>query len=211
MEAIKKGLKTDIVKTPRQKFTSEEDKRLCELVTVYGNKAWKKIAQIMQTKNTRQCRERYINYLAPNLTNGPWTQEEDYSLIQFASQMGPHWSKIAKMFPTRSDVNVKNRYALLVSKGKAPLLSSKEIKVNKDFQSETNKAKTNFIDEFMSSPLEDDIIFPTDDSANLMNIDGWDSSMDDIEYYSKYPNSILKPMLNCFIFINLNTLHNFFE
>lgn len=111
-------------KTSRQKFTHEEDQRLVELVAIHGTHAWKKIAQIMKTRTTRQCRERYINYLSPNLTNGPWSPQEDAFLIQKVKEMGPRWSKIVKFFPTRSDVNIKNRYALFVSKGKAPALKS---------------------------------------------------------------------------------------
>lgn len=121
-------------KTTRQKFTAEEDSRLIELVRIHGNRAWKKIASIMKTRTTRQCRERYINYLSPDVTNGPWSVQEDSLLIEKVHEMGPKWSKIAKFFQNRSDVNIKNRYALFVSKGKAPALpphhreNSKEIK-----------------------------------------------------------------------------------
>lgn len=109
-------------KTTRQKFTAEEDARLSELVRIHGNRAWKKIASIMKTRTTRQCRERYINYLSPNVTNGPWSAQEDSLLVEKVHEMGPKWSKIAKFFQNRSDVNIKNRYALFVSKGKAPPL-----------------------------------------------------------------------------------------
>lgn len=111
-------------KSTRQKFTAEEDARLIELVRIHGNKAWKKIASIMKTRTTRQCRERYINYLSPSVTNGPWSAQDDQLLIEKVQEMGPKWSKIAKFFPSRSDVNVKNRYALFVSKGRAPPLTS---------------------------------------------------------------------------------------
>ncbi|EAY21746.1 Myb-like DNA-binding domain containing protein [Trichomonas vaginalis G3] len=111
-------------KSTRQKFTAEEDARLIELVRIHGNKAWKKIASIMKTRTTRQCRERYINYLSPSVTNGPWSAQEDSLLIEKVQEMGPKWSKIAKFFPSRSDVNIKNRYALFVSKGRAPALQT---------------------------------------------------------------------------------------
>ena len=118
-------------KSLRQKFSADEDKRKVELVSVYGNHSWKKIATLMEGRNTRQCRERYINYLSPNLINGPWTSQEDRFLIDKVKQFGQSWSKIVKYFPTRSDVNIKNRYALLVSKGKAPR-----------FKSETHRTKS---------------------------------------------------------------------
>lgn len=119
----------------RQKFTAEEDARLIELVRIHGNKAWKKIASIMKTRTTRQCRERYINYLSPSVTNGPWSAEEDQLLIEKVQEMGPKWSKIVKFFTSRSDVNIKNRYALFVSKGKAPALQ----KIPREKKEKTDK------------------------------------------------------------------------
>lgn len=60
-----------------------------------------------------------MNYLSPSLSNGPWTQYEDKLLIDKVKIIGQRWSQIVAFFPTRSEVNIKNRYALLVSKGKA--------------------------------------------------------------------------------------------
>lgn len=145
-----------VLKSPRQKFTPEEDCKLSELVQIYGTRAWKKIAQIMKTRTTRQCRERYINYLAPNLTNGPWSTEEDMALLKLAKQIGPHWSQIAKNFPTRSDVNVKNRYALLVSKGKAPQLKATKIVREKVKQIKTETCHEQLSFDTMVSPLSDE-------------------------------------------------------
>ena len=103
----------------RQKFTAEEDQLLEKLVDELGTHAWKKVSARMKTRSTRQCRERYNNYLAPNVTNGPWTAAEDALLEQKVQEMGQKWSKIAAFFEGRSDVNIKNRHALLVSKGLA--------------------------------------------------------------------------------------------
>ena len=103
----------------RQKFTAEEDRLLESLVNELGTHAWKKVSARMKTRSTRQCRERYTNYLAPNVTNGPWTAAEDALLEQKVQEMGQKWSKIASFFEGRSDVNIKNRHALLVSKGLA--------------------------------------------------------------------------------------------
>lgn len=124
MDAVE--TKSEPSKTQRQKFSHDEDQKLIKFVAIYGNRAWKKIAKEMKTRSTRQCRERYINYLSPNLKNGPWTSQEDSFLISKVKEMGPCWSKIVKFFPTRSDVNIKNRYALFVSKGKAPLIKTKQ-------------------------------------------------------------------------------------
>ena len=98
-------------KNARHMFTMEEDNRLCELVNEFGDKNWRVISRQMPNRTTRQCRERYRNYLSPRVKNGPWTQEEDILLEQKYLEYGPRWATIAKFFPSRSDVNIKNRWA----------------------------------------------------------------------------------------------------
>ena len=101
----------DKKKSARQMFTPEEDKQLIELVKEFGDRNWRMISKKMENRTTRQCRERYRNYLSPNLTNGPWTAEEDLLLEQKYVELGPKWAAIAQFFKNRSDVNIKNRWA----------------------------------------------------------------------------------------------------
>ena len=97
----------------RQLFSYEEDEQLKRLVEKFGDKDWKFIAKRMPGRSTRQCRERYKNYLSPEIKNGPWTKEEDDLLKEKYSEYGPRWSVISKFFKSRSDVNVKNRWSAL--------------------------------------------------------------------------------------------------
>jgi hypothetical protein len=76
------------------KFTSAEDARLLDLVP-------------------RQCRERYQNYLNPELRNDSWTLEEDTLLENKCDELGPKWSRIAKFFENRSDNALRNRWMML--------------------------------------------------------------------------------------------------
>ncbi|KAK8881749.1 hypothetical protein M9Y10_044385 [Tritrichomonas musculus] len=97
----------------RQLFSYEEDEQLKKLVEQFGDKDWKFIARKMPGRSTRQCRERYKNYLSPDIKNGPWTKEEDDLLKEKYNEYGPHWSSISKFFKSRSDVNIKNRWSAL--------------------------------------------------------------------------------------------------
>ncbi|KAH0792087.1 Myb-like DNA-binding domain containing protein [Histomonas meleagridis] len=97
----------------RQMFSAEEDFMLKNLVARFGDKDWKIIAENMPNRTTKQCRERYKNYLSPNIRNDPWTPEEDKILIQKYSELGPKWSTIASFLDRRSDVNIKNRWTSL--------------------------------------------------------------------------------------------------
>ena len=97
-------------KMQRKLFSIEEDAKLRFLVLQYGTSDFKKIASMMPGRSTRQVRERYKNYLSPEINNGPWSRDEDNLLRQKYNELGPKWSKIAEFFPSRSDINVKNRW-----------------------------------------------------------------------------------------------------
>jgi hypothetical protein len=91
------------------KFTSIEDQRLLDLVAIHGNQDWTRIAALLGTRNARQCRERYKNYLNPSLRQDDWTPEEDLLLLSKFAQFGAKWNKIAKFFVHRSDNSLRNR------------------------------------------------------------------------------------------------------
>ena len=98
----------------RTKFSPQEDQRLKELVAQYGTSDWAKIALALGGRTSRQCRERYKNFLQPCLVNGPWTPEEDELLIRLFHQYGPNWVAMHRRhFPTRSNNNIKNHWAIL--------------------------------------------------------------------------------------------------
>jgi hypothetical protein len=67
----------------------------------------------MPNRTTRQCRERYKNYLSPELRNLPWSPAEDLLLRERFSEFGPRWATLATFFNGRSDVSLKNRWAVL--------------------------------------------------------------------------------------------------
>lgn len=100
----------------RQKFSKEEDDQLCRLVHQYGVNNWNFVADRMQTRSARQCRERYVNYLSPDVRNGKWTAEEETLLRQMVEEHGPRWTRIVQYFPGRSAVNLKNQWSVLSSK-----------------------------------------------------------------------------------------------
>ena len=112
----------------RQMFSQEEDKLLKLLVAKFGEGSWKEIAKNMPDRTPRQCRERYKNYLAPAIQNGPWTDAEDQLLSEKVRIFGFQWAKIAIFFPSRSSVNVKNRWTVITSKAKPSTLARIEVR-----------------------------------------------------------------------------------
>ncbi len=87
-----------------------------ELVAELGENEWGEVSNRLGTRSPRQCRERFRNYLAPNLKNEPWTEEEDRLLIEKHKEFGTKWSVIAAYFPNRSDVNIKNHWAQMMNR-----------------------------------------------------------------------------------------------
>ena len=93
----------------KHKFTEEEDQKLASIIKEIGTD-WKQVSLQMKTRNPRQCRERWNNYINPSLSDAPWTVEEDNLLIDLQKQYGTAWNKIGKHFQNRSDNSLRNRF-----------------------------------------------------------------------------------------------------
>ena len=101
---------------PHAKFSQEEDEQLRQLVEKYGENAWLSISNEMNGRSSRQCRERWLNYLSPRLNNGEWTEEEDSILLEKQKELGTSWTRISKFLPGRTDQMCKNRFLMLQRK-----------------------------------------------------------------------------------------------
>ena len=91
-------------------FSEKEDQQLKTLVDQYGLKNWPTIAKFLPNRSPRQCRERYNLYLREDLSNTPWTNDEDALLIRLVAKFGHKWSKMTQNFPNRTANNIKNRF-----------------------------------------------------------------------------------------------------
>jgi len=107
----------------RSRFTPEEDSKLRSLVHQYGEGNWELISQRMENRNVRQVRERWLNFLTPNITNDPWSRQEDELLAYKINEFGTRWVYISQFFPNRSDTSIKNRWLIIKKK-----LLAKELK-----------------------------------------------------------------------------------
>jgi hypothetical protein len=95
---------------PHDKFSPADDEQLRFLVEAHGPKNWAAIADEMDGKTARQCKERWQNYLAPSLNTAPWTCAEDKLLMEKFQAFGSKWVRISKFFENRTDSMLKNRY-----------------------------------------------------------------------------------------------------
>jgi hypothetical protein len=100
----------------RSKFTVAEDALLQSLVAERPHASWAEIAAMFPDKSVRQVRDRYRNYLNPQLNHFPWSPAEDALLQEKFAIHGPQWSILRQFFINRSDVNIKNRWSTILSK-----------------------------------------------------------------------------------------------
>lgn len=110
---------------PRIKWTPEEDKKILELVSKYGTGNWILIAQQIEGKNGKQCRERWTNNLNPELNFSNWTAQEDQTIMTIYQFVGSKWAEIAKFLPGRSANATKNRFRSITRQIEVDSLSLK--------------------------------------------------------------------------------------
>ncbi|OHS96176.1 Myb-like DNA-binding domain containing protein [Tritrichomonas foetus] len=148
-----------MVKLSKNKFTPEEDAKLLKLVDQFGPCKWDIIALSMPERVGRQCRDRYMNYLSPNINNNPWTTEEDNLLVEKVNEYGTRWSLISLFFQGRTASTLKNKWYYRISK-KKPRSFTKKSKV----QINSKKVKVKIEDENSLCDLFNDI---SDDSQSV--------------------------------------------
>jgi hypothetical protein len=104
----------------KTKWTPDEDERLIASVCHFGTGNWTSVAQGVPGRKGKQCRERWVNQISPNLSREVWTAQEDAMLLQQHSFHGNAWSRISQFLPGRSSNSVKNRWAWLTRHAALP-------------------------------------------------------------------------------------------
>ncbi|XP_043213833.1 uncharacterized protein LOC122377631 [Amphibalanus amphitrite] len=79
----------------RGRFSEEEDIRLIAAVEELGIRDFSRLRKFIPDRSAKQLQNRYMRYLAPNVSRGEWTREEDEKLVRFVCENGPLWSRAA--------------------------------------------------------------------------------------------------------------------
>lgn len=117
---------TAFVREPKNSWSENEDALLTSGVETYGAKAssWMRIASLFRGKrDSKQCRERWVEYINPAHSREPFTNEEDDALLNLERQHGRHWRAIQttwnEIYTPRSATRLKSRWYQLRKRAEA--------------------------------------------------------------------------------------------
>ncbi|XP_031491361.1 transcription factor MYB114-like [Nymphaea colorata] len=103
--------------TRRGAWSKEEDCLLRKYVEKYGEGKWHLVPQRAGLKRCRRsCRQRWLNYLSPNIKRGPFSTDEEDLIIRMQLLLGNRWSLIAGRMPGRTANGVKNYWNSYLAK-----------------------------------------------------------------------------------------------
>ena len=71
---------------------------------------WTAIADALPGRSSKSCRLRWCNQLNPSVKRGPFTPEEDNTILMQHAIHGNKWAVISRFMPGRTDNQVKNRF-----------------------------------------------------------------------------------------------------
>ncbi|GER54810.1 myb domain protein 17 [Striga asiatica] len=104
-------------------WTAEEDKILVDFITKNGHGTWRNLPKLAGLLRCgKSCRLRWTNYLRPDIKRGPFTPEEENTIIQLHESLvskhyfschvslyySSRWAAIASHLQGRTDNDVKN-------------------------------------------------------------------------------------------------------
>ena len=97
-------------------WTPEEDEILTKWINEHGERGWSKVAALLEGRIAKQCRERWMNCLKPDIKKTQWTEEEDNTIIRLQKEMGNKWAQMSQVLVGRTDNQIKNRWNSVLKK-----------------------------------------------------------------------------------------------
>lgn len=113
----RKEERTDVPLQKKGAWSKEEDDLVLKYVAMYGKHKWAEVAKGVPGRDRKQCRERYLNHLFPDVRKEAWTKEEDDAIVKLHEVYGNAWADIARCLGNgRSPNAVKNRWYSFLNK-----------------------------------------------------------------------------------------------
>ena len=94
-------------------WKNAEDEILKAAVMKYGLNQWPRISSLLVRKSSKQCKERWYNWLDPKLKKTEWTKEEDEQLITLVKMFPCQWKTIAPFLGRSAHMCIEHFQELL--------------------------------------------------------------------------------------------------
>ncbi|XP_039276566.1 transcriptional activator Myb isoform X3 [Nilaparvata lugens] len=92
------------------RWSKEEDNKLKQLVEEYQER-WDIISSLFPHRTDVQCQQRWQKVVNPDLVKGPWTKEEDNTVVELVERYGPKkWTLIARHLKGRIGKQCRERW-----------------------------------------------------------------------------------------------------
>ena len=105
-----------LMSAKERNWSKEDEEELLRLISRYGQK-WKFLSSKMTSNPTinsecssKQIRQRYLNYLRPNIKKDDFTFEEDLKICEYVIAHGNHWRQMEELLDGRPEGLIKGRY-----------------------------------------------------------------------------------------------------
>lgn len=96
------------------KWSSAEDTMLKSIVCEKHSN-WVEVAKKLPGRNAKQCRDRWLYHLNPNVNKSKFTDEEDEKIMELYHKLGGKWIKIVKLLGNgRNENMVRSRILSLL-------------------------------------------------------------------------------------------------
>jgi hypothetical protein len=91
-------------------WTADEDQLLLAWVGENGATKWTECSKQIRGRCGKQCRERWVNILNPEVKKGNWSDHEQEIIFQNLSTYMTSWSSMSKIIPGRTENSIKNYF-----------------------------------------------------------------------------------------------------
>ncbi|KAF1861447.1 hypothetical protein Lal_00025771 [Lupinus albus] len=93
----------------KEAWSQQEDQKLTDYIQKHGEVCWTTLPQAAGLLRCgRSCRQRWTNYLRPDVKRGNFGEDEEDLIIKLHALLGNRWSLIAGRLPGRTNNEVKN-------------------------------------------------------------------------------------------------------
>jgi len=117
-------------------WTAEEDQLLLAWVNEHSATKWTECSKLIRGRCGKQCRERWVNILNPEVKKGNWSDHEQDVIFQNLSTYMTSWSSMSKIIPGRTENAIKNYFYSSIRRLKSNPIAQllKEFCLSKDSQ-----------------------------------------------------------------------------